>query len=93
VGTPTVLAGPHPLAANAVFLANALRPKAQFLAIIGSYQWGGKAVDTLAGMVSNIRAELLGSVMSRGLPLESDFRALNELAALIAEKHRELNLT
>jgi len=51
VGTPTVLAGPHPLAAYAAFLANALRPKARFLTIVGSYGWGGKTVETLAGMI------------------------------------------
>ena len=29
IGTPTVLTGPHPLAAHAAFLANALKPKAK----------------------------------------------------------------
>ncbi|HOB69383.1 MAG TPA: FprA family A-type flavoprotein, partial [Syntrophorhabdaceae bacterium] len=33
VGVPTVLAGPHPLAAYATLLANALRPKAKYLSI------------------------------------------------------------
>jgi hypothetical protein len=47
VGTPTVLAGPHPLVAHATFLANALRPKAQYLSIIGSYGWCGKTVERL----------------------------------------------
>jgi flavorubredoxin len=42
IGTPTILAGPHPYAAYAAFLANALRPKTNFLSIIGSYGWGGK---------------------------------------------------
>jgi len=49
VGTPTILTGPHPYAAYATFLANALRPKAKFLSIVGSYGWGGKTVETLAG--------------------------------------------
>ncbi|MEZ4578387.1 MAG: hypothetical protein R2875_10350 [Desulfobacterales bacterium] len=44
VGTPTVLAGPHPYAAYAVFLANALKPRVKFLSIVGSYGWGGKTV-------------------------------------------------
>jgi len=42
VGTPTVLAGPHPAAAYATFLANALRPKARFVSIIGSDLWGAR---------------------------------------------------
>lgn len=92
VGAPTVLAGPHPLAAYAAFLANALRPKVKFLAIIGSYGWGGKTVEILAGMIPNLKVEILNPVLCKGLPTESDFRALDELAAAIAAKHKEQNL-
>ena len=49
IGTPTVLAGPHPLALNAAALVNALRPKAKFAGIIGSYGWGGKPWSRLPG--------------------------------------------
>jgi flavorubredoxin len=89
VGTPTVLAGPHPLAAYAAFLANALRPKAQFLSIIGSYGWGGKTVETLAGMIPNLKVEVLDPVLCKGVPLETDFAAVDHLAATIAQKHKE----
>jgi len=89
VGVPTVLAGPHPLAAYATLLANALRPKAKFLSIIGSYGWGGKTVETLAGMIPNLKVEVLGPVLCKGLPSEADFEALDKLAGTIAEKHRE----
>jgi flavorubredoxin len=92
VGVPTVLAGPHPLAAYATFLANALRPKARFLSIIGSYGWGGKTVEALAGMIPNLKVEVLNPVMCKGLPSEGDFKALDELAAAIAARHRELEL-
>ncbi|GAI11092.1 unnamed protein product, partial [marine sediment metagenome] len=50
IGTPTVLAGPHPNVAYAAILANALRPNLKFISIIGSYGWGGKAVEQLAAM-------------------------------------------
>ena len=89
VGTPTVLAGPHPLVAHATFLANALRPKAQYLSIIGSYGWGGKAVETLAGMVSNLKVEVLEPVLCKGLPDQAAFSALERLADAIAQKHKE----
>lgn len=89
VGTPTVLAGPHPLAAYAAFLANALRPKAKFLSIVGSYGWGGKTVETLAGMIPNLKVEVLLPVLCKGLPSAGDFQALDDLAAAIADKHRE----
>ena len=89
VGTPTVLAGPHPLAAHAAFLANALRPKAQFLSVIGSYGWGGKAVETLAGMVGNLKVEVLEPVLCKGMPNKDTFAALGQLANTIAQKHKE----
>jgi flavorubredoxin len=89
VGTPTILAGPHPYAAYGVFLANALRPKAKFLSIIGSYGWGGKTVETLAGMIPNLKVEVIEPVLAKGLPLEDDLKALENLAETIATKHNE----
>jgi len=89
VGTPTILAGPHPYAAYCVFLANALRPKAKFLSIIGSYGWGGKTVETLAGMIPNLKVEVIGPVLCKGVPSEDDFKALENLADIIVNKHKE----
>lgn len=92
IGTPTVLGGPHPLAAYGAFLANALKPKAKFVSIIGSYGWGGKSVERLAEMIPNLKVEIIEPVLCKGVPAESDYRALDDLAASIAGKHRELNL-
>jgi flavorubredoxin len=93
VGTPTVLAGPHPYAAYAAFLANALRPNTRFFSIIGSYGWGGKTVETLAGMIPNLKVEVIDPVLCKGVPSEADFKALDDLATAIAEKHKEHNFT
>ena len=93
VGTPTILAGPHPYAAYAAFLANALRPRAKFLSIIGSYGWGGKTVEVLAGMIPNLKVEVIDPVLCKGVPSEKVFKALDDLAAAISEKHREHNFT
>ena len=89
VGTPTILAGPHPYAAYAAFLANALRPKTKFLSIIGSYGWGGKTVEVLAGMIPNLKVEVIEPVLCKGSPSEADFKALENLAETIAMKHKE----
>jgi len=89
IGTPTVLVGPHPNIAYAAFLANALRPRLQFISIIGSYGWGSKAVEQLTGMIPNIKAEVLTPVISKGFPREEDFKALDNLASTIAQKHKE----
>ena len=89
IGTPTVLVGPHPNVAYAAFLANALRPKLQFVSIIGSYGWGSKAVEQLSGMIPNLKVEVLAPVISKGFPKEADFKALDNLANSIAQKHKE----
>ncbi len=89
MGTPTVLVGPHPQVAYAVLLANALRPKLRFISIIGSYGWGGKAVEQLAGMIPNLKVEILEPVLSKGFPKEADLKALDSLASTIAQKHKE----
>ncbi len=92
IGTPTVLAGPHPAAAHAAFLANALRPKTKFLSIIGSFGWGGRTVETLAGMIPNLKVEVLEPVLFKGSPTEDAFQSLETLAETIAAKHKELGL-
>jgi len=89
IGTPTVLVGPHPNIAYAAFLANALRPRLQFISIIGSYGWGSKAVEQLTGMIPNLKAEVLAPVLTKGFPREEDFKALDNLASTIAKKHKE----
>jgi len=89
IGTPTVLAGPHPNAVYAAFLANALRPNLKFASIIGSYGWGGKTVEQLVGMLPNLKVELLDPILCKGYPREADFKALDNLAEAIAQKHEE----
>lgn len=88
IGTPTVLAGPHPNVIYAAFLANALKPKVKFVSIIGSYGWGGKAVEQLAAMIPNLKVEVLEPVLCKGLPRPADYKALEKLAATIAQKHK-----
>jgi flavorubredoxin len=93
LGAPTVLVGPHPLAAYAAFLTNALRPKTKFASIIGSFGWGSQAKETLINMMPNLKVELLEPVIVKGLPKEDDFKALDNLAGTIAEKHKGLTAT
>ena len=92
IGTPTVHVGPHPNIVYAVHLANALRPKLKFASVIGSFGWGSKAVEQIAAMIPNLKAEVLPPVICRGLPRASDFTALDKLADTIAQKHRSLGL-
>lgn len=90
VGTPAVLGGAHPLAAYAVFLVNALRPKTKHLSVIGSFGWGAKVVDQLSSMLPLVKAEIFEPVLIKGLPKKNDLELLDKLAATIVAKHNEL---
>jgi flavorubredoxin len=90
LGTPTIHVGPHPAVFYAAHLANALRPKAQFASVVGSYGWNSKAVERIAELIPNLKVELLEPVLCRGHPREADFAALDRLAAEIAARHATL---
>jgi flavorubredoxin len=79
-GSPMVLGGPHPKVAYAAILANALRPKAKYISLIGSFSWGGKLAETLQALVSNLKAEFLPPVLAKGLPKEKDYSDIEILA-------------
>jgi flavorubredoxin len=88
IGSPTVLTGAHPKVAYAAFVTNALRPKTRFASIIGSFGWGGKMVDQIAGLLTNLKVELLPPVIAKGQPKTADFVALENLADQILAKHQ-----
>jgi len=92
IGSPTVLTGPHPAAAYAAFLANALKPKTKFASIIGSYSWGGKMVEQLAGSMTNLKVEILEPVLIKGYPKEDAFDSLDRLADDILAKHEKIGI-
>lgn len=92
LGSPQVLTTAHPDVAYVALLANALRPKTKFASIIGSYGWGGKMVDNLAGMISNLKVELIDPVMGKGFPDENVFAQIDQLADKIVAKHKEIGL-
>lgn len=85
--TPTVLFGPHPVMVSTAYLANLVKPKTRYASVIGSFGWGGKAVDTLVSMVPHIKAEVIDPVYINGAPDEKTRVDLEKLAEMIAEKH------
>jgi flavorubredoxin len=90
IATPTVLAGPHPLAAYAAYLANALRPKTRYAGVIGSYGWGGKTVEQITGMLGNLKVEVLNPILVKGIPKEEDLGMMDHMAQEIALRHSKL---
>jgi flavorubredoxin len=92
LGSPTVLTAAHPKVAYAAILANALRPKTKFASVIGSFGWGGKMVEQIAGLISNLKVEVLEPVIAKGYPKNEDFTALEKLADKILMKHKEIGI-
>jgi len=90
IASPTVLVGPHPAIVSATHLANALRPKTKFASIIGSYGWGGRMIEQITGMLTNLKIELLSTVLVKGHPQKEDFKSLEKLSEEIYEKHKGL---
>ena len=90
VGAPTVHVGPHPAVFSATHLANALRPKLKYAAIIGSYGWNTQVIERIAGLIPNLKVEVLGTVLSKGVPREATFAELDALADTIRDKHATL---
>jgi flavorubredoxin len=92
IATPTVLVGPHPAAVYATYLANALRPKAKYASVIGSYGWGGKMLDQITSMLGNLKVELIPPVVVKGHPKADDLARVEALAEAIMLKHKEAAL-
>ncbi|MGQ9617983.1 MAG: FprA family A-type flavoprotein [Candidatus Aminicenantia bacterium] len=92
IGTPTVLTGAHPLSFYSAYLVNALRPKLKFATVIGSYGWGGKAVEHIQAQLSSLKIEFFEPVLVKGLPKEEDYKRIEALANNIFIKHKELGI-
>ena len=90
IGAPTVHVGPHPVVFSATHLANALRPKLKYAAIIGSYGWNTQVIERISGLIPNLKVEVLGTVLCKGVPREQAFAELDALADSIRDKHAAL---
>ena len=91
IASPAVLSGPHPQIVYAAYLANILRPKTKYAGIIGSFGWGSRLEEIISEMLSNLKVELLPSVITKGFPEREDKIKIDQLANKIAEKHSGMN--
>ncbi len=85
-GTPMVLGGPHPNVMHAAYVVALLKPRATAAAVIGSFGWGGKAVEAIAETLAPLRLEMLEPVLWKGRPDSDCLARLDQLAATIAER-------
>lgn len=92
LGCSMVLGGPHPMGFNIAYLTSILRPKAKFASFVGSYGWGGNLFGKLDELLSCLKLEVIEPLLVKGKPKEDDFKKLDEIAQIIYEKHKILNL-
>jgi flavorubredoxin len=89
LGTPTVLAGAHPLAMYAAYLAKALRPPAKFAIVLSSYGWGGGAIKHIQETLGPTKMEIVGAMEINGPPTETDIDKVASLGKTLANKIKE----
>ncbi|MBP5297461.1 MAG: FprA family A-type flavoprotein, partial [Bacteriovoracaceae bacterium] len=83
-----VLGGPHPAAMNFAYLAKLLRPKAQYLGIIGSFGWGGKLAEPLLALLEGLGATIFPAIVFKGKATAEDFQKVHELGQAIIQAHQ-----
>jgi flavorubredoxin len=91
LGTPTVLAGAHPLGMYAAYLAKALRPPAKFAVVLSSYGWGGGAIKHIQETLGPTKMEIVGALEINGPPTETDMDKIVEFGKILAKKIKESN--
>jgi len=89
LGTPTVLAGAHPLAMYAAYLTKALRPPAKFAIVLSSYGWGGGAIKHIQETLGPTKMEIVGAMEINGPPTETDTEKIAGLGKTLATKIKE----
>ena len=60
--------------------------------MLASYAWGGKAIERIAEMIPNIKAEIISPILVKGAPQSEDFAAIDKLADEIVLRHKQLGL-
>jgi flavorubredoxin len=86
LGTPTVLAGAHPLAVYATYLVKALKPPAKFAVVLSSYGWGGGAIKHVQEVLGPTKMEIVGAMEINGPPSEADVAKIVDVGKTLAKK-------
>ena len=89
LGTPTVLAGAHPLAVYATYLTKVLRPPAKFAAVLTSYGWSGGAIKHIQETLGPTKMEIVGALEIFGPPTEADTEKIIDIGKTLAKKIKE----
>lgn len=93
IASPSFLTGAHPSVISAAFLANALKPKLKFAAIMGSFGWGSRMVDQVKGVLGGLKLDFIEQVMIKGEPKADDVDSIVALAREIKKRHVQAGIS
>ena len=60
-----------------------------YAAIVGSYGWSSKAIEQIAGLIPNLKVDVLGTVLQKGVPDAETHAQLDGLAAVVARANAD----
>jgi len=86
IGTPTVLAGPHPNVHHIVYLAKKLNPPARYLGVVESHGWAGGAIREIAQLTEGMEGEIVDTVSALGSPSKEDLKKVIDFGKEFAAK-------
>lgn len=86
LGTPTVLAGMHPLALYGTYLVKALKPPARYGVVLGSFGWGGGALRQAGDILTPSNMEVVGTLQVKGRAKDEDLKKIEEIGRQLAQK-------
>ena len=89
LGSPTVLGGLHPVAANAMTLVKTLRPRLKLTAYFGSCGWSGGAAAQAKAFLEGARFEVAAAIEIKGPPGEKEIAEAAELGRKVAQRIKE----
>jgi flavorubredoxin len=89
LGTPTVLAGAHPLAVYATYLVKALKPPLKYGVVLSSFGWGGGAIKHVQEVLGQTKMQIVGAMEINGPPTENDISKIIEIGKALAGKIKE----
>jgi flavorubredoxin len=89
LGTPTVLAGAHPLAVYATYLVKALKPPLKYGVVLSSFGWGGGAIKHVQEVLGQTKMEIVEALEINGPPTENDVNRVIETGKTLANKIKE----
>jgi len=83
LGAPTLLNEAHPVTVMTANIIRLLKPKIKYVAMIGSYGWGGRAIENIEEALRGLSVEFFDPILIKGLPREKDLELISDLVKSI----------